>query len=806
MEFSRELSWGLKAGKASIRPANPGVMDTTDKIPGEPHSPAQYDYAQLVGADAYLDARDCSVSTGIRSLSLPPWRKNIQVDLRRRKAQQLKRMARQRNLTLAQHYAREYCVSPERSPLGSFQLFRTVTFPSLLPAFSTITVVVASLAYFNPTLPVSALLTVPKLPTTTTSESLNDTVQCQLSSFEHTQQTAVHQLELAPRSLATSPRAYNYKSSYWQHRSRERISTNLGPKASLDLQERPYRTPVRIPGPALQPDAQQHLPSAQESALFIAGKLEGAAPEKAPRRILSVSKLLEFSAPQAMMAPGTASSSGPATESPEHAVDHAQNPQSPTFGPSMSSDATTINGPGIHSVLSHDGMSTTPLLSVTKPKRRPPPFNFSHQNQHSASILAKSVITTALTPTTATSCVTRLLQEPCLTPGPYTGTMSIHTSLEPEEQDRQNSKKSRRIWDHRRLIPKLKSNIASSSSASYVTASPTVSNFSSIPISGINSPLNFYFSNSPFVPATPTTPSPRELKLPKTRVIARGQGHSHSKSADSSFVHILAGTTDGDADNKQASNSTTTTITTTTTKSGSTIFYSAPVSLCPVESRPQSPELGCPIESIALPKDYMTRPLDSICLPWSAPLPLTPSAIPHHQQRRPSEGAFNKDPTPSSYVHPGTSSAPSSPKSATGSSIGRKKSFHEKLFGKKAKKIFLSMESLSSLPSLPYSHSNGTQLGMNYARESQEMDRTVYYHNNGSGHHDYYQDSDDGDGNWRGGQRLQDQQDFYDEYRDHQVEMGRVAEKDDSKANENIWKVMGQWRRWKKNHQENMKR
>ncbi|KAF9962699.1 hypothetical protein BGZ70_007969, partial [Mortierella alpina] len=89
-------------------------MDTADKLSDEPYSPAHHDCIQLAGADAYLDACDCSVATGLRSLSLPPWRKNIHVDLRRRKAQQLKRMARQRNLTLAQHYAREYGANPEQ--------------------------------------------------------------------------------------------------------------------------------------------------------------------------------------------------------------------------------------------------------------------------------------------------------------------------------------------------------------------------------------------------------------------------------------------------------------------------------------------------------------------------------------------------------------------------------------------------------------------------------------------------------------------------------------------------------------------
>ncbi|KAF9288569.1 hypothetical protein BGZ68_010947 [Mortierella alpina] len=625
-------------------------------------------------------------------------------------------MARQRNLTLAQHYAREYCASPERSPL------------------------------------VSALFTVPKMPSSTTSESLSDTALFRLSSFEYTQQPTAHQHGLAPHSVAMSPRVYNYKSSYWQHRSRERINTNLGPKGSLDLQEHPFSPPVRIPGPVLELNTQQHLPLSQDDATLVTVKLESTVPEKAPRRILSVSKLFEFSAAQSTMKHdtriATAPSIGLAQATSEPIVDYAQNPQSPTFGPSMYSDTTTLNGPNIHGVLSHDlSMDTNTLLNATKPKRRPPPFNFSHQNQHSASFLAKSVITTALTPTTAISSVTRLFQEPCPTPGPYTSAMSVQTPLEAEEQDRQNSKKSRRIWDHRRLIPKLKSNIASSSSASSATASPTISNFSSFPTSNINSPLNFYFSNSSMIPPTPATPSPYGLGPQRPRAIARGQGHSHSKSADSSFVHMISGATGGDADKQTLENATTATA---TTKPSGTLFYSAPVSLGPVESRPQSPEPGCPIESIALPKDYMTRPLDSIHLPWSAPLPLTPSSVPQHHQRRPSEGAFNRDLTPLSFANPSTSSAPSSPKSMTGSSIGRKKSFHEKLFGKKAKKIFLSMESLSSLPSLPYSNSSGTQQGMSYVRESLEMDRTVYYHNNGSGHHDYYQDAEDGDGTFRG--------------------------------------------------------
>ncbi|KAF9933777.1 hypothetical protein BGZ67_004148 [Mortierella alpina] len=803
-QFSRELNWSLKTGKPSSRAANPSAMDTADKTSIEPHSPAHRDCAQFAGADTYLDACDCSVAIGVRSLSLPPWLKSKPVDLRRRKAQQLKRMARQRNLTLAQNYAREYGASPERNPLESPLHLDTLHLPSswssLVPLWSTST----------PTCPipsrlVSALVIVPKLPTPAISEPLNDTAQPRLPSFEHMQRQTAYQLGLTPRSIATPPRPYNYKSSYWQHRSRERININLGPKGSLELQERPFRPPVRSPGPVLELDAQPHLPPAQEAAPFVAGKLESAAPEKAPRRILSVSKLFEFSASQSTVAydtrTSTRPSTGPARKILEPEEDYAQSPQSPTFGPSMSSDGMMLNGPGIHSVLSHDSMNTSTLLGVTKPKRRPTPFNFSLQSQQSSSFLAKSMITTAMTPTTAISCVTKLLQEPCLTPGPYTSLMSAHTPLDPEEQDRQSTKKSRRIWDHRRLIPKLKSSIASSSSASSATASPTVSNFSSFPASNVNSPLNFYFSNASVAPSTPITPSPYGLEPPRTRTVARSQGHSHSRSADSSFMHMLSGTMGGDAD-KQASDTTAT----TTTKPGSTIFYSAPVSLCPVESRPQSPELGCPIESIALPKDYMTRPLDSIRLPWSVPLPLTPPFIQQHQQRRPSDGAFNKDPTPSSYAHPSTSSAPSSPKSIAGSSIGRKKSFHEKLFGKKAKKIFLSMESLSSLPSLPYSNSSVAQYGMSDVRESLEMDRTVYYHDNDSGNHDYYQNAEEGDWTFRGGQRLQEQQDYFDENQDHEAEMVGVSEKDDPEANEHIWKVMSQWRRWKKNHLDNMKR
>lgn len=118
-QLSCELNWGLRTGKASIKAANPSAIDIADRTTVEPLSVVHHDCTQLTGADTYEDACSCSVTTGIRSLSLPPWRKNVHVDLRRRKAQQLKRMARQRNLTLAQHYAREYCASPERSPLGN---------------------------------------------------------------------------------------------------------------------------------------------------------------------------------------------------------------------------------------------------------------------------------------------------------------------------------------------------------------------------------------------------------------------------------------------------------------------------------------------------------------------------------------------------------------------------------------------------------------------------------------------------------------------------------------------------------------
>ncbi|CAO3566954.1 unnamed protein product [Mortierella alpina] len=804
-QFSQELSWILKTGKASIKPPSTSAVDTADKLSVEPYSTAHHNCTQLAGAVACLDACDCSVATSLRSLSLPPWRKNIHVDSRRRKAQQLKRMARQRNLTLAQHYAREYGVNPEQRRLGSPSSPDSPHSPSswssLLPLLST-----STQPYPVPPQRTSALLRVPNMPISNTSESLNDTSKSRFSSLEYTQRPTVDQLGLAPRSIAIPARPYNYKSSYWQHRSRERVNTNLGPKGSLELQERPFRLSVQIPGPVPELEAQQRLPLVQDDVALAAVKLETAVPDKAPRRILSVSKLFDFSASQSTITHGTRASTatytGPAREASEPTMDYAHNPQSPTFGPSMYSDAAALNGPGIHSVLSHELTGTTTLLSVNKPKRRPPPFNFSHQSQHTQSFLAKSLVTTALTPTTAISCVTRLLQEPCLTPGPYTSMMGVHTPLEPEEQDRQSSKKSRRIWDHRRLIPKLKSSIASSSSASSATASPTVSNSSSFPTSSVNSPLNFYFSNSSVVPSTPITPSPPGLELQRTRAVARGQGHSHSKSADSSFVHMTAETTGGGNSDKQALDSAA-----GATKCGSTLFYSAPVSLYPIESRPQSPEPGCPIESIALPKDYMTRPLDSVRLPWSAPSPLTPSSTQHHHhQQRPTEGAFNRDPTPSSYAHPSTSSVPSSPKSVAGSSIGRKKSFHEKLFGKKAKKIFLSMESLSSLPSLPYSYSGGTQQGMGDVQENQEIDRTVYYHSNGSGHHDDYQDAEDGDDTFRGGQRQQEPRDDYNEFQDHEVEMAGLGEKDDLRANEHIWKVMGQWRRWKKNHQDNMKR